>query len=161
MRRSAAHNLSWRWHDRHCRSSWVAPLHARNCSHYTICFHRALRCSFQIVLFISKHMKRIAKMRNLIYLYSELYHRKYLNKLLNIHEWMNENIWTTIRVSRQRPVARSVKAESTRCEIKGSSSHVRRRLFEVRKSVIYDIIRVQVSRTYNANITCLYPILTM
>ena len=42
--------------------------------------------SFQIVLFISKRMKQIAKICNLIYLYTELYQRKYLNKLLNMHE---------------------------------------------------------------------------
>ena len=33
-------------------------------------------------------------------------------------------------------------AESTRCEIKGSSSHVRQRFFEASKSVIYNIIRL-------------------
>ena len=50
--------------------------------------------SFKIVLFIYKCMKRIAKICNLIYLYTELYQQKYLNKLLNMHERMNENIWT-------------------------------------------------------------------
>ena len=35
-----------------------------------------LGVSFQIVLFISKRMKRIAKICNLIYLYTELYQRK-------------------------------------------------------------------------------------
>ena len=42
--------------------------------------------SFQIVLFISKRMKLRAKICNLICLYTELYQRKYLNKLLNMHE---------------------------------------------------------------------------
>ena len=65
---------------------------------------------------------------------------------------MYENIWTTIRTSWQHPVARSVKAESTRCEVKGSSFHVRWRVFDVSKSVIYDIIRLQLFRTYNTNI---------
>ena len=130
MRRSAARNLSWRWHNRHCRSSWVASLHTWNCmQHHDF----------------------------LIYLYTELYQKKYLNKLLNMHEWMNENIWTTIRASWQRPVAWSVKAETARCEVKGSTPHVRWSFFEV----IYDIVRLQLFRTYNVIIICLYPILTM
>ena len=42
--------------------------------------------SYQIVLFISKSMKQIAKICNLIYLYTELCQRKYLNQLLNMQE---------------------------------------------------------------------------
>ena len=53
---------------------------------YTIASTELSGVLFQIVLFISKHIKLIAKICNLIYLYTELYQRKYLNKLLNMHE---------------------------------------------------------------------------
>ena len=42
--------------------------------------------SYHIVLFTSKSMKQVAKICNLIYLYTELYQRKYLNQLLNMQE---------------------------------------------------------------------------
>ena len=134
-------------------------LHLHRCMHETALIIQFASTelagvSFQIDLFISKCKKRISKIFYLIYRFTELYQKKYLNKVLNMHEWMNENIWTTIRVSWQRPVARLVKSESARCEVKGSSPHVRQRLFEVSKSVIYDIIRLQLFRTYNANIIC-------
>ena len=71
---------------------------------------------------------------------------------------MNEYIRTTIRADDQSRVARSVMCLSTNREVEGLSSHVGWRFFKVSKSVIYDIIRLQLFTTYKANIICLYPI---
>ena len=68
---------------------------------------------------------------------------------------INENICIKIQVSAQRPAAQFVTFQSASRDVPGSSSHVGCRFFEVSKSVIYDIITLQLFSTYKANIICL------
>ena len=123
--------------------------YARNISHYTICFQRALRWLISNYFLYLSAWNGCSPNMYLIYLYTELYKTKIFYYI--IEYTMNEYICTTIRAGDQSTVARSVKCLSTNREVQGMISQWHQRFFinhlhtEIRRKLSVFTLRILVS----------------